>query len=145
MSRGSDSSRMNNRELRAARDAADWQILLGTLAGVGLGLWRLLIVIGFLLGEEPLVGFGLLALVEAALCFALAYGVRRGNVLSAISLAALLLLGWVNAWVQLGRVPLGGILPVALVAAGLVQGIRGTVARRRLAGQRAVQPPLDAA
>ena len=91
------------------------------------------------------VRFGVLALLEAALGFALAFGVRRGNVLAAMGLAALLVLGWVNAWLQSGRIPLGGIVPVLLVGAGLAQGIRGTLARRRLAGQRAVQSPLDAA
>ena len=127
---------MDNRSRRAERDAADWQILIGSTSAIFLGLWRLFVATVFALGEEPLWTAALLTTLEAVLCFALAYAVYRGSRAAALGLVAILVLGKTFA-VLGGAPPWGALFPFLLLAVGLAQGVRGTYARHRLERERA--------
>ena len=78
---GSEHARhMDNREIRAAADRAEWQIILGVTAAFGLAAWRLFAASILALGDPPnyLLAGGELS-VEAGLCAFLALRLRTGR------------------------------------------------------------------
>jgi hypothetical protein len=130
---------MDNREIRAQGDRAEWQIILGVTAGVGVVVARIFSAFVLALGDSPNYVLATGAVVEAGACAWLAWRVRVGSVIAASALFAIWLLGFLYAWLttETGLPPF--LLISLLIAIGLVQGILGTLARRR------VNADLDAA
>ena len=121
---------MDNREIRAAADRADWQVILGVIAGIGLVISRMFAVAVLVLGEPANYLLGLGALGEAGLCAVLVWRLSRGSLVAAYTLFTIWLLGFGYAWFtsESGVPPLFFSL---LIAVGLAQGILGSHARRR--------------
>src|SRR5262245_18295044 len=85
---------MDNREIRAAADQADWQIILGVSAGIGFVAWRMFAAFASALGETPNYLFALVALGESGLCAFLAWRLSRRNLVAAYTLFMIWLLGF---------------------------------------------------
>ena len=124
---------MDNREIRAAADRADWQVILGVTAGCGLVALRLFAVAVLVLGEPANYLLALGALGETCLCVFLVWRLSRGSLVAAYTLLMIWLLGLGYAWFtsESGIPPF--FLVSLLIAVGLVQGILGIHARRRAA------------
>src|SRR5215813_12207298 len=117
---------MDNREIRAAADQADWQITLGVSAGIGFVAWRMFAAFALALGEPPNYLFALGELGESCLCAFLVWRLSRGSLVAAYSLFMIWLFGFGYAWLtsESGIPPF--FLISILITVGLVQGILGS-------------------
>jgi hypothetical protein len=132
---------MDNREIRAKADRADWQVTLGVTAAVGLIAWRLLSVSVLALGNPPQYDLALATLSEACVCALLAWRLRAGSVPAATALFVIWLAGFAYSWYSSEASIPPFFLISLLIAAGLFQGIVGALARREHASISTSLPP----
>ena len=130
---------MDNREIRAAADRAEWQIILGVTAAFGLAAWRLFAASILALGDPPSYRVAAGTVVEAGLCAFLALRLRTGRVVAAATLLAIWALGFGYAWLASDSVVPPFFLISILIGVGLFQGLVGSLA------QRDARTPLDPA
>ena len=124
---------MDNREVRAAVDALDWQLMWATVAGIGLVCWRVLSATLILASEDGSLLLASAVLLEAVVCGALVVAMRRNRLAAAVALVIIWAVGFFYAWYASGQIVPPFALISILIGVGLVQGIRSIVGRRTMA------------
>jgi len=122
---------MDNRDIGAAADRAEWQIILGVTAAFGLAGWRLLAASTLAFGDSHNYLLAVGAVGEAGVCAFLALRLRTGSVVAAVVLLAIWAIGFGYVWLTSESAVPPFFLISMLMAIGLFQGLAGSVAQRR--------------
>jgi hypothetical protein len=129
---------MDQRAHRLARDAAEWDVVIGWSTGIGIVIIRLIFLGALIVGGLIVPWIVVQVAVQLLLAAALTYGIYRRNQWAAVGLLIVWGIPYFSSWYASGRVlPPLGIIGI-LVWYGLYRGYRGV---RALTGRQEVAPP----